>query len=220
MTFRRRAAAGVVGLWPLAVGLTLLLSRAGQAETAAPAVPQPQIFYSRIQPLTDTVLRAQGDPRPATADGALQLADWLVYSSLATGGAYDNNVNATPTNPIAAYGPRFQPTVIAERNTGIQQTFLYGTGDIRYYPIVNRTEFMDTTAGGVHVWEIQRDFIFQNSGAGDTRRECDRPDGHRQRTDRDQPGPVDAPVRIDVARKGVRLLLYRDRRECDARNLR
>lgn len=219
MTFRRRAAAGVVGLWPLAVGLTLLLSRAGQAETAAPAVPQPQIFYSRIQPLTDTVLRAQGDPRPATADGALQLADWLVYSSLATGGAYDNNVNATPTNPIAAYGPRFQPTVIAERNTGIQQTFLYGTGDIRYYPIVNRTEFMDTTAGGVHVWEIQRDFIFRTQG------QVTRGENAIGLTDIGNGliaiNPVQStPVRIDVARKGVRLLLYRDRRECDARNLR
>jgi hypothetical protein len=164
VTFRRTAAAGLIGLWPLAVGLTLLTSKIGQAETAAPAVPQAQVFYSRIEPLTDTMLRAQGDPRPATADGALQLADWLVYSSLATGAAFDNNVNATPTNQIAGYGPRFQPTIIAERNTGLQRTLLYGVGDIRYYPVVNRTEFMDTTGGLVHVWDIQRDFIFRTQG--------------------------------------------------------
>ena len=99
MTFRRTAAAGLIGLWPLAVGLTLLTSKIGQAETAAPAVPQAQVFYSRIEPLTDTMLRAQGDPRPATADGALQLADWLVYSSLATGAAFDNNAQCNADQP-------------------------------------------------------------------------------------------------------------------------
>ena len=54
--------------------------------------------------------------------------------------------------------------VIAEHNTGIQRTYIYGVGDVRYYPSVGRTQVQDTTGGVVHLWEIQRDFLFRTQG--------------------------------------------------------
>ncbi len=144
--------------------LSLLGSSALHAQTAAPLIPGPQVFATKAEPLIDTAAREGGDPRPKSADGALPVFDWLIFGSAALGAAYDSNVNSSPTSPIAAYGPRFQPTIIAERNTGIQRTLIYGVGDIRYYPSVGITQVYDTTAGIVHLWEIQRDFLFRTQG--------------------------------------------------------
>ncbi|HYV31472.1 MAG TPA: hypothetical protein VEO53_10245, partial [Candidatus Binatia bacterium] len=56
--------------------------------------------------------------------------------------------------------------MVAEHNTGIQRTLLYGVGDIRWYPSANQVQVADTTAGLVHVWEIQRDLIFRFQAQG------------------------------------------------------
>jgi hypothetical protein len=95
-----------------------------------------------------------------TADGAFQALDWLIYGNVSLGGAYDSNVWASP-NQQSAFGPRFQPSIVALRDTGIQRTIVYGVGDIRYYPELGRTDVVNTTAGVAHVWEIQRDLIFR-----------------------------------------------------------
>jgi hypothetical protein len=146
-----RLAFSALGLWACC----------GQAlSQAAPTVPPRQVFYSKVEPLTDTITRLQSDPRPKTADGALQVLDWLIYGNLAVGGVYDSNVFASP-NQQAVYGTRFQPSVIAARNTGIQRTLVYGVGDLRYYPSLGRTDLVSTSAGLAHVWEIQRDLVFR-----------------------------------------------------------
>jgi hypothetical protein len=113
-----------------------------------------------VEPLVDTIARVQGDHRPTTADGAFQALDWLVYGNVSLGGAYDSNVWASP-NQQSAFGPRFQPSIVALRDTGIQRTIVYGVGDIRYYPELGRTDVVNTTAGVAHVWEIQRDLVFR-----------------------------------------------------------
>ena len=138
-----------------------LWASCGQAfSQSAPTPPPRQVFYSKVEPLTDTIERVQSDPRPKTADGALQALDWLIYGNVSAGGAYDSNVFASP-NQQPAYGPRFQPSIVAARNTGIQRTLVYGFGDIRYYPSQSRTDVLNTTAGLAHVWEIQRDLVFR-----------------------------------------------------------
>ena len=136
------------------------------AHAQAPSVPAPQVFYTSIEPLTATIARTQADPRPQSAEGAFPVLDWLLYGGLGLGAACDFNVNSTPTNEKQACGPRFQPSIIAARNTGIQRTLLYGVGDIRYYPSLSRVDVVDTTAGMVHVWEIQRDLIFRVQAQG------------------------------------------------------
>jgi Putative beta-barrel porin 2 len=144
-----------------AIAVLALCASCGQAlADEPPPVPSRQVFYSAVQPLTDTIERVQQDPRPTTAAGALKVFDWLIYGNVSLGAAYDSNVFASPT-PQTAYGPRFQPEIIAERNTGIQRTLLYGIGDIRYYPSLGQTDLLNTTAGLTHVWEIHRDLVFR-----------------------------------------------------------
>jgi hypothetical protein len=139
----------------------VLVANCGPALSQSGPTPPPRsVFYSKIEPLTDTIARTERDPRPTTAGNALQALDWLLYGNIIVGGAYDSNVFYSPV-PQSVYGSRFQPYVVAERNTGIQRTLLYGTGDIRYYPSIGRTDVINTTAGAAHVWEIQRDLIFR-----------------------------------------------------------
>ena len=129
-----------------------------------PPIPGKQIFSSRIQPLTDTIERAQGDPRPATAQGAIPMAGWLLYGKLAVGSAYDSNFNSSSTAPISVNGARLMPSGIALRETGVHRTELYGEGDIRYYPSEDFTSAVDTRIGVAHTWRIQRDFIYRMQG--------------------------------------------------------
>ena len=148
-------------IWLSIVGLTGICGSPVQAQTVAPPIPTPQIFYSNAQPLTDVIAQTENDPRPASADGALQIYNWLVYGSVGVSGVYDNNINSSPVNPIAAYGAQITPSVIAEYNTGIQRTFLYGVGDFRYYPSVNRAQIWGSAAGIVLIWEIDRGLNFR-----------------------------------------------------------
>ncbi len=149
-------------LW--AVALTAMLASAAQAQSAAPPIPSAQIFYSNIQSLSDVAALAQNDPRPRSSEGALQIGNWLVFGNLGVGGAYDSNVTLSPSNPITAYGVRVTPNVVAEYNTGIQRTYIYGTGDFRYYPSLGNTQIWNSAAGIVHVWEIERGFVFRAQG--------------------------------------------------------
>ena len=96
--------------------------------------------------MTATLQRYQSDPRPKSSEGAFQMLDWLVYGGIGWGLACDYNLNSTSTNQEQACGPRFTPSIVAERNTGIQRTLLYGVGDVRYYPTLSRVDLVDTTA--------------------------------------------------------------------------
>jgi hypothetical protein len=135
------------------------------ARAQSPGVPGTQVFYSNIGPLGASV-PSGGDPRPQSAQGAVQFLDWLVWAGLSGGLACDYNLNQSPTNQIQACGPQFGPSLVAARNTGIQRSILYVAGDVRYYPTVNQVDLHDTKAGAVHVWEIQRDLIFRVQGQG------------------------------------------------------
>jgi hypothetical protein len=123
-----------------------------------------QIFNSAPEPVAATLGQTSpfgGDARPTTVDGKYALFGWLFSAGLNFGGKYDSNVNATPINQQSVYGANFQPTLIAEHNTGIQNTQLYLNGDISYYPSIGRTYLDGTRAGFIHTWEIQRDLIFR-----------------------------------------------------------
>jgi Putative beta-barrel porin 2 len=141
--------------------LALLVVNAATVQAEGPGVPSPQVFYSSIGPLEQTIARYQSDPRPKSTAGAFQVLDWLLYGGVGLGAACDYNLNSTPTNQQQACGPQFRPSIVAEHNTGIQRTLLYGVGDIQYYPSLSRVDLVDTSAGLVHVWEIQRDLIFR-----------------------------------------------------------
>lgn len=156
------------GLWPCLAALVLasvpLTAAHGQYGRYTPAIPDQQIFYSHIQPLTDTSARAQGDPRPPTAEGAIPIGGWLLYGNLALGSAYDSNFNGSSQAPISVNGIRLVPSLIVLKETGVHRTEVYGAGDIRYYPSEDFTSFYNTRAGATHSWRIQRDFIYRVQG--------------------------------------------------------
>ena len=150
----------------LACVLAVLTVTVVAARAEGPGVPGPQGFYAPNESLEATIERTGKDPRPQSTKGALQVSDWLLYGGLGWGAACDYNLNASPTNQKQACGPQFTPSVVAEHNTGIQRTLLYGVGDIRWYPSINRVDVVDTTAGVVHVWEIERDLILRVQAQG------------------------------------------------------
>src|SRR5512139_3522592 len=133
--------------------LVMLAGAVVAARADGPGVPSPTVFYAPVQSLEDTIQSHSKDPRPQSTKGALQVADWLLYGGLGWGAACGYNLNSSPKNPQQACGPQFTPSVVAEHNTGIQRTLLYGVGDIRWYPSLNRVDVVNTTAGVVHVWE-------------------------------------------------------------------
>lgn len=145
------------------VGLPLTAAYA-QYGRHTPAVPDEQIFYSRIQPLTETIKHAQGDPRPPTAEGAIPIGGWLLYGNLDLGSAYDSNFNGSSQDPVSVNGIRFVPSLIALKETGVHRTEVYGAGDIRYYPSEDFTSFLNTRTGIAHTWRIQRDFVYRIQG--------------------------------------------------------
>jgi hypothetical protein len=127
-----------------------------------------QIFTSPTQPVDATVEQTKptgSDPQPTrTADGKFPLFGWLFSASAGFGGKYDSNVNASPVTHQSVYGANFQPILMAERLTGIQDTQIYLNGDVSYYPSIGRTYLDGTRAGVIHKWEIQRDLIFRIQG--------------------------------------------------------
>jgi hypothetical protein len=150
----------------LACVLATLAGAVGPARADGPGVPGATVFYSGVQSLEDTIASHSQDPRPQSTQGALPIADWLLYGGLGWGAACGVNLNQSPTNQQQACGPQFTPSVVAEHNTGIQRTLLYGVGDIRWYPTLNQVQVVDTKAGVVHVWEIERDLIFRVQAQG------------------------------------------------------
>jgi hypothetical protein len=146
--------------------LAMLIVTGVAAQAQGPGVPGRQVFYSNIGPLEEAISRYQTDPRPKSTEGAFQVADWLLYGGLGWGLACDYNLNSSPTNQQRACGPQFTPSIVAAHNTGIQRTLVYGVGDIRWYPALHEVQVVDTKAGLVHVWEIQRDLIFRIQGEG------------------------------------------------------
>jgi hypothetical protein len=148
-------------VFALVCALALMPGLVHPARAQGPGVPGPQIFYVPIESLEAQIARSQSDPRPQSTEGAFQVLDWLLYGGIGVGAGCGFNLNQSPTNQIKACGPQFTPSLVAEHNTGIQRTLLYGVGDIRWYPSINEVQVVDTTAGLVHVWEIQRDLIYR-----------------------------------------------------------
>jgi hypothetical protein len=123
-----------------------------------------QIFNTAPEPVAATLEQTKpaGDARPTpTVEGKYPLYGWLLSAGANFGGKYDSNVNATAINPQKVYGANFQPILLAEHNTGIQNTQLYLNGDVSYYPSIGKTYLDGTRAGIIHVWEIQRDLTWR-----------------------------------------------------------
>ena len=103
--------------------------------------------------------------KPTRDYKALPVLDWLLYPTLIIGAVYDDNVFQTQTNRTAALGARITPSLVAERNTGIHKTTLYGFADGKFYSGAAQTSDTVSARGGfAHVYEAQRDLVFRFQG--------------------------------------------------------
>jgi len=70
--------------------------------------------------------------KPGRAEDALVLGDWLLYPSAFAGVMYDTNVNQS-SGGFASGGLRVSPSLLAQQDSGLFKTTLYGSADGRFY---------------------------------------------------------------------------------------
>ncbi|HUY68960.1 MAG TPA: outer membrane beta-barrel protein [Alphaproteobacteria bacterium] len=107
------------------------------------------------------------------AEHALILGDWLVSPSAFAGGIYDTNPAQASTGAKSSEGLRLTMSGLAERNTGISKTDLYGMADGRVYTNGSATSSNIATAqfGGIETYSPVPDWTF--NGQGDFTRQRD-----------------------------------------------
>ena len=97
--------------------------------------------------------------------GTLSLGDWLLYPTLALHSFYDSNIYSSPTSPIATGGFNINPSLLAQYDTGIHTTSLYGNINSNIYPFIDPTnDTFDRQAGFIEKYEAMRDLIFTLQG--------------------------------------------------------
>lgn len=89
------------------------------------------------------------------------LGDFIYYPSLYAGATFDNNLTWASANEISTFGTRFAPRLVAERDTGMHKTKIYGELDARLYPELTHGRTIGGKFGVTHIWEIERDFLFK-----------------------------------------------------------
>ena len=84
------------------------------------------------------LLPPQVTPLP-TGDQSLSLGQWLISGSVGISTFYDSNIYQSTTPPIL-HGPGFEmkPSLLADFNTGIYDTSIYGNIDSKIYPTLTR----------------------------------------------------------------------------------
>ena len=101
-----------------------------------------------------------------TGAGALTLDQWLLSPSLGVSSFYDSNVYSSSAPPIT-HGPGFDihPSLLAEFNTGIFDTSLYGNIDSKIYPTLDPlNDTFNRQAGFVQKYSPLPDLIFTAQG--------------------------------------------------------
>jgi opacity protein-like surface antigen len=64
----------------------------------------------------------------------LSLGQWLLTPTVGLYTLYDSNIFGSPTHPLSGPAFHFHPSLLADRNTGIYETQLYGNIDSTVYP--------------------------------------------------------------------------------------
>ena len=83
------------------------------------------------------LLPPQVTPLP-TGDQSVSLGQWLISGKVGASTFYDSNIYQSTTPPIL-HGPGFelQPSLLADYNTGIYETSIYGNIDSKIYPTLD-----------------------------------------------------------------------------------
>ena len=150
------------------------LSTSSRAQIGALGGPSGTNLQGTHAPPIDTLntidLRQQEREQ---AEHALILGDWLVFPSAFVGGIYDTNPTQASSGAKASEGLRLSMSGLAERNTGISKTDIYGMVDGRMYTNGSASTSNIATAqlGGIETYSPLPDWTF--TGQGDFTRQRD-----------------------------------------------
>jgi len=162
-----------LALVPMGVLVTTsLVISSAQAQIGQYGGPSAQPTGMRAPPIdvgTNIDLRQQLREQ---SEHALILGDWLVFPSAFVGGIYDSNP-AQVSHGKGAEGLRLTMSGLAERNTGISKTDLYGMADGRIYTNsqASNQNILTAQLGGIETYSPLPDWTF--TGQGDYTRQRD-----------------------------------------------
>ena len=111
------------------------------------------------------LLPPQVAPLP-TGDQSLALGQWLISGAVGVSTFYDSNIYQSTTPPIL-HGPGFeiQPRVLADYNTGIYETSIYGNIDSKIYPTLDSSnDTFNRQAGILQKYSPLPDLLFTAQG--------------------------------------------------------
>lgn len=135
--------------------------------------PAPQVGGSHAPPIDTTATVDLRQQMREQAEHALILGDWLVFPSAFVGGIYDTNPAQVATGAKSSEGLRLTMSGLAERNTGISKTDLYGLADGRIYTSsqASNSNILTAQLGGIETYSPLPDWTF--TGQGDYTRQRD-----------------------------------------------
>ena len=100
-----------------------------------------------------------------TGAGSLSAGDWLLSPELGIYTLYDTNVHSSPTNALSGPAFHFHPSLLAENNSGICDTRIYGNIDSKVYPTLPYQEnTFNKQAGFVQTYSPTPDLVFKAEG--------------------------------------------------------
>ena len=116
-----------------------------------------QVSTSSAQAFTPPTPATVGPPSAASpnelltlpSSGVLSLGQWILTPTLGLYTLYDSNIHSSPTNAMAGPGFHFHPAVLADYNTGIYDTQIYGNIDSTVYPTLDYTNNTFNRQAGV-----------------------------------------------------------------------
>jgi Putative beta-barrel porin 2 len=117
--------------------------------------------------------RADVFARPERADTALIAGEWVLYPSAFGGAVYDSNVNQSATGSVSRTGLRLVPSLLAQTNTGVSKTTLFGMADGRLYFNLGATnsDAISVRSGVLELYQPLPDLLF--TGQSDFMRQKD-----------------------------------------------
>jgi hypothetical protein len=101
-----------------------------------------------------------------TGDQTLALGQWLVSGAVGVSTFYNSNIYQSSTPPILQ-GPGFEirPSLLADFNTGIYETSIYGNIDSRIYPTLDSSnDTFNRQAGILQKYSPLPDLLFTAQG--------------------------------------------------------
>ena len=153
----------------------LLGSQSGRARSLLFCASVTLYLTARLDPALAQSAPSAGGPPPLlppqvaplpTGDQSLALGQWLIHGSVGLSTFYDSNIYQSTTPPILhGAGFEIQPRLLANYNTGIYETSIYGSIDSNIYPTLDSSnDTFNRQAGILQKYSPLPDLLFSAQG--------------------------------------------------------